>query len=94
MLNLAYLADLDKPESEQEKKLMWHHIETSGTKPGAMAHHTSVVHNEKMYLFGGSHSNNIDNSKLISSRVDSNFYQLDLKSFKWEVVNSVIFLIR
>lgn len=59
---------------------MWHLIETSGPKPVAIAHHTSIVFNERMYLFGGSHANGEDNRK---------FYSLDLKSFKWELVNSV-----
>jgi len=80
MMNLANLQDLDKPEFEQDKKLMWHLIETSGPNPGAISHHSSVVYNERMYLFGGSKANGEENKK---------FYSLDLKSYKWEVISSV-----
>eukprot|EP00347_Sterkiella_histriomuscorum_P006674 403351868 len=79
MLNLGHLSDLDKPENEQDKKLMWHHTDTSGPSPGAISHHTSVVFNERMYLFGGSKANGEENSK---------FFSLDLKSYRWEVIQS------
>jgi N-acetylneuraminic acid mutarotase len=59
---------------------MWHLIETSGPNPGAISHHSSVVYNERMYLFGGSKANGEENKK---------FYSLDLKSYKWEVISSV-----
>lgn len=45
-------------------------------KPGPLAHHTSVVFNDKMFLFGGSNLET-DNNK---------FFSLDLNTFKWEVV--------
>ena len=80
VMNLGHLGDLDKPEFEQEKKLMWSQIETSGPSPGALAHHSSVVFNDRMYLFGGSSSNGAENQK---------FYSLDLKTFKWEIIDNV-----
>jgi len=81
MMNLGHLDDLDKPEAEQEKKLIWQEIQTSGQSPGAIAHHTSVVYNDRMYLFGGSTSNGTENQRL---------YCLDLKTFKWEIIDYVI----
>ena len=59
---------------------MWHHIDTSGPNPGAISHHTSVVFNERMYLFGGSKANGDENTK---------FFSLDIKSFRWEIIQSV-----
>lgn len=59
---------------------MWHHIDTSGPNPGAIAHHTSIVFNERMYLFGGSKANGEENYK---------YYSLDLKSYRWETIQSV-----
>lgn len=64
---------------------MWHLIDTSGKDtPGKISHHTSVVFGDKMYLLGGSKSSGVENV---------NMYSLDLKSFKWEIVNAVIVLI-
>ena len=80
MINLAHLQDLEKPESEQDKKLMWHLMETTGPNPGAISHHTSVVFNERMYLFGGSKANGEENPR---------FFSLDLKSYRWEIVQGV-----
>ena len=45
---------------------------------GAIAHHSSIVYGDKMYLFGGSQN----------TPSPSYFYTLDLRSYKWEVVNS------
>ena len=43
-----------------------------------MAHHTSVVFGDKMYLFGGSNLE-VENTK---------FYSLDLNTFKWDLIKS------
>ena len=45
-------------------------------KPGCLAHHSSVVFGDKMYLFGGSNLET-ENRK---------FYALDLNSLKWEII--------
>jgi hypothetical protein len=79
-MNLQNIGDLDRQESEQEKKLSWELVSTSGHSPGAVSHHTSVVFGDKMYLFGGSKSNGDENK---------NFYHLDLKNFRWEVIHCV-----
>lgn len=60
---------------------MWHLIETSESKaPGSISHHSSVVVGDKMFLYGGSNENGVENKHLFS---------LDLKSYKWEIINSV-----
>lgn len=43
-----------------------------------MAHHTSVVYGDKMYLYGGSGT---------TSENDL-FYALDLKNYKWDVIRA------
>ena len=82
MIDLAKLADLDKPEEQQDKKLMWHLMDTAGPKPGPISHHTTTVFNDRIYLFGGSKSNGAENP---------NFYSLDLRSFRWEIIPMVKF---
>lgn len=77
MLDLKKLKDLDLDASSQNKDCMWKLIETRGDeKPGCLAHHSSVVLGDKMYLFGGSNLES-ENAK---------FFILDLNSFKWDHV--------
>jgi len=45
-------------------------------RPGQVAHHTSIVFGDKMFLFGGSNLET-ENKK---------FFSLDLNQFKWEIV--------
>ena len=59
---------------------MWHLIETSGFNPGAISHHTSVVFNDRMYLFGGSTANGDENKR---------FFSIDLKSYRLDIIQSV-----
>ena len=55
----------------------WKEITTKGDdKPGCLAHHSSVVYGDRMYLFGGSNLET-ENKK---------FYTLDMNTFKWDVV--------
>lgn len=57
----------------------WVKLETKGEeKPGPLAHHSSVVYGDKMFLFGGSNMET-ENTK---------FFSLDLNSLKWEVIKS------
>lgn len=63
-LESMYLLDINKVndlevQSEKsgssKKSLEWWKIETNGpSKPGPLAHHSSVVYEDKMYMFGGS----------------------------------------
>jgi hypothetical protein len=56
----------------------WEEVETHGNnKPGYLAHHTSVVYNEKMYLYGGSNLET-ENQNLLS---------LDLNTYEWKKIS-------
>lgn len=71
------MKDFDHESSEKEFK--WVLVETKGeVKPGPLAHHSSLVYGDKMYLFGGS---NLENE-------NTNFFSLDLGLFKWEIIKS------
>ena len=72
-----------------EKKVQWNKLETTGKdKPGKIydvnnllgpiAHHSSVVFSEKMYLFGGSNQ-----QRKVHNHT---FWQLDLKNLRWDVI--------
>ena len=55
MLDLSKLQDLEKTEDLQDKKCMWHQIDTSGKEvPGKISRHSSIVYGDKMFMFGGS----------------------------------------
>lgn len=77
MLDLRKLKDLDLDPTLQQRNCAWKLVETRGdSKPGCLAHHTSNVYNDKMYLFGGSNLESENN----------NFYSLDLGNFRWELM--------
>lgn len=70
---------MDLDTSQQTKECCWKEIPTKGDeRPGPLAHHTSVVYGDKMYLFGG--------SNLITE--NRKFFSLDMNSFRWELVKS------
>jgi len=58
MLDLRKLRDMEMEPSQQQKDCVWKFITTKATspedRPGQVAHHTSVVFGDKMFLFGGS----------------------------------------
>ena len=58
--------------------MTWSEVNTFGAHPGPLSHHTSVVFGDKMYLYGGS-KGNCDSNDLM--------YALDLKTFRWEVID-------
>ena len=79
MLDMRKLKDLDLDPTSQSKDCQWKHIATKGEDtPGCLAHHTSVVYADKMYLFGGS---NLDQE-------NRKFLILDMNMLKWELVKS------
>lgn len=80
MLDLRKIKDAVELEGAAAKdQVTWKEIPTKGDeKPGCLAHHTSVVHGDKMFLFGGSNLEN-ENRK---------FFSLDMNSFRWELVKS------
>ena len=58
VIDLAKLVEPDRPGGDYEstdKRISWQKLETQGPhKPGPIAHHSSVMYGDKMYLFGGS----------------------------------------
>lgn len=64
MIDLSNLEDLDKESFEQDQSFQWKQIFTQGAvKPDAISHHTSVVHKDKMYMFGGSKASGLENKR-------------------------------
>ena len=58
--------------------ITWQQVITQGLlQPGTISHHTTLIYQDKMYLFGGSKGNCDPNERL---------FTLDLKSYKWETV--------
>ena len=76
------------PEEEARRgaAVEWKRVETSGTpfKPGPVAHHTSIVTGDKMYLFGGS-GPRVSGQSLPDGTVPST-WTLDLRTMRWEPV--------
>ena len=73
------LTDLDKfipGETEYSINPEWVEMACTGTKPPPMSHHSSLVYQTKMYMFGG------------STRVSENlnFYTLDLVKDQWQII--------
>ena len=81
MLDFGKLADLKREEEKQEKKCMWHLVETTGKDvPNRISHHTCSIYGDKMYLIGGAQTDGEPNLYL---------YVLDLKLFKWDKIQPV-----
>ena len=78
-MDLATIGDLEKDPDAQERKCTWKLIET-GKKdnPGRVSHQSSVIWLDKMFMFGG----------CAIGDEPKGLYSLDLKSFKWECINS------
>ena len=89
-----YLLDINKVndlevQSEKsgssKKSLEWWKIETNGpSKPGPLAHHSSVVYEDKMYMFGGSGPKT--QAQLQSDKPPPSLWTLDLKVMRWDPV--------
>jgi N-acetylneuraminic acid mutarotase len=78
--------DQDHSYSQQQSRSSpaeWKRVETLGVqKPGALSHHSSVVVGDRMYLYGGSGPRSKQ-----SEQEPPALWALDLKTFRWEVVN-------
>lgn len=59
--------------------MMWHLIDTVGPNPGAISHHSALIYNDKMWVFGGSGASGMQNETRY-------FYALDMRGYRWEVV--------
>jgi hypothetical protein len=76
---LRKLKDLDCDPARQVRDCTWHIVKTTGEyKPGPLAHHSSVIYDDKMFLFGGS---NCEKENL-------KFFSLCMKTFKWSIIKS------
>lgn len=58
VLDLKNLEDFSLQPEDQDKNFMWKPVNTSGPSPGAISHHTSVIHNGKLYIYGGNLKDN------------------------------------
>ena len=72
-LNDAYILDTSSTPPTWEK------LYTTGPKPGVRSGHTAVVHQNKMYVFGGQSDQGYYND----------LFALDLGNYHWEKVKSV-----
>jgi len=77
-IDLSELDDFVPGESEFSLNPEWYELNTTGTRPPAISHHTSLVYQNKMFLFGGS----------TRDQENTNFYQLDLTKNQWQVVKA------
>lgn len=78
---------MDRSNGAQRTSMQveWKKIEPQGKeRPGPLSHHTSVVVNDKMYLFGGSGPR----SKGQGDASPHPLWSLDMKSLRWEQVVS------
>lgn len=75
-LDLSQIQGLTQGESEFKQHPEWEQLTTTGNIPKPIANHTSVVFENKMYLFGGS-GGMCENTEL---------YCLDLNKNYWSVV--------
>ena len=56
VIDLESFDDLDREPEDQDRDCAWRLKDTKGEGPGALSHHSSVVYNERMFLFGGSYA--------------------------------------
>jgi len=81
MLDLEDLDDLNMQPEDREMSCKWHQVDTTTRKglkpPGSISHHSSVIHNRKMYLFGG-------NTRCAEEEHD--IYFLNLDTLQWNTL--------
>jgi N-acetylneuraminic acid mutarotase len=77
MFDLGNLDDLSQTDDEREYSCQWNQFKTEGKHPGNISHHSSVVHEDKMFVFGGN-TVDIDN--------EGKLYELDVDSLTWSLV--------
>lgn len=63
-------------QNDDDKRLQWELISTTGTKPGAISYHKAVVKDDNMYLFGGMRGDGECNGEL---------YILNLTTYEWTI---------
>ena len=62
----------------KDEKLYWVQLNTKGAKPGAISHHSAVIKDDEMYIYGGEKQNGDNNPDLFS---------LNLKTLEWKVIH-------
>jgi hypothetical protein len=84
MTDMGQFSDLEIDDVSQEQSCNWEMIDTTGKEtPGSITHHSSVVYNDKMFLFGGSGQ----------FGENQHLWNLDLKTFKWDIINAVSYVL-
>lgn len=80
--NLVGLNKIQKGQAALDADGMnWEVVKTTGSKtPGAISHHTGLVHGDKLYVFGGTKDSGDSNEHM---------FTLDLIRFKWEIVEQL-----
>jgi N-acetylneuraminic acid mutarotase len=92
-LDLSLVNNLNDEETERRVSCAWHEITQNGKeKPGEVAYHSSVVHKEYMYLFGGNNYHRTiqyaDPNDEDSAKTYTPLYTLNLKTFTWNAVRT------
>mmetsp|Transcript_16421 Transcript_16421/g.27826 ORF Transcript_16421/g.27826 Transcript_16421/m.27826 type:complete len:159 (+) Transcript_16421:214-690(+) len=77
-IDLNELDQFENGVTEYNPNPDWLEVSTTGQKPPPISHHSSIVYQNKMYLFGGSSR---DSENL-------NMYSLDLVKNQWQVVRT------
>jgi len=77
-IDLSDLEEFLPGESEFSLNPEWSEVKTSGPKPPPISHHSSLVYQHKMFLFGGS----------TRDAENLNMYSLDLVKDQWAIVKS------
>ena len=81
MIDMDAFRDFDQPADEQDKSCGWHLLQPHGKRqPEAVSHHTSVVHGNMMYLFGGCLASGHENREL---------WALNVEKLQWRVIEPV-----
>ena len=99
-LNLSCLSELQLDESGEgyEEKLIsqhkWREVLTTGNdahKPGNVAYHTSIVHKDNMYLFGGNNTRSqlqMDKGENLNEKICDKMFYLSLKTMSWSLLRT------
>lgn len=89
-LDLTKISDLESDDLERRQSCSWQEIKQQGSKnsmPGPVAYHSSCVHKDQMFLFGGNNYSKtvqiVDANSENSERTYSPLFSLNLKTFAW-----------
>ena len=81
MIDMDAFNDFDVHPEDQEKSCGWQQLQFNGKlRPEAVSHHTSVVHGNTMYLFGGCLASGLENN---------DFWSLNIDKMTWQIIKPV-----